>query len=278
MRHPASFNANARRPSFGWQRSLLLFGLLLLTAPGIATAKPHCAATPFKTAIIKSVAADNVIHLESGERVTLANIKLASRIEADFLQKRLTGRTVTLYPTGRLKDRHNRLIRQLYLHPAVPGEGPPLWLQKSLVAKGLAKVFALPNTHACATTLLAEESVARIEQRGQWAKDGEFKIRSAADIKSLNRLPQGSFLLVRGQLKAVGGGSRNTYLNFSDNWKTDFTAMLHTRLLRRKSSRWPKLKSLVGKTLIIRGWLDHWNGPMIRLEVPEMLTVEPDAD
>lgn len=246
-----------------------------LLAPSPAIAKPHCAALPGETATIRSVSADHVITLTSGKRVTFANIKLTSALEADFLHQWLTGRRVTLYPTGRLKDRHNRLIRQIILHPAPPQDTPPLWLQKSLVAKGLARVYALPNTHICAPTLLAEENLARIEQRGQWASGGQFRIFKAGNLAALNRLPQGSFQMVRGKLKAVGGSSRTTYLNFSDNWKTDFTALIHSRLLRRKSSRWPDLKSLVGKSVIIRGWLDHWNGPMIRLTTPEMLSIDP---
>lgn len=261
--------------------ALLAFAFLatsLGTSPVTLAAKPDCAALPGESATIKSITPDNSLLLMNGDHITLANIKLAETLEAHFLKQWLTGRTVTLYPTGRLKDRHNRLIRQVLLQPRQGEQGAPLWLQKELVATGRARVYALPNTYACARVLLAEENIARLEQRGQWAKEGGFKIYQASDIATLNRLPQGSFIAVQGKLKAVGGSSRNTYLNFSDNWNTDFTALVHSRLLRRKSSRWPDLKSLVGKTVIVRGWLDHWRGPMIRLATPEMLTVAPETN
>ncbi|GJM03341.1 MAG: hypothetical protein DHS20C08_18420 [Rhodomicrobium sp.] len=214
-----------------------------------------------------------VAQLKDQRKLLFANIKLAKMSDKEILNHQLKNKNLELHASGRLQDRHKRLLRQVVIKSNEASENDN-WLQHSLVAKGSALVYALPTSYLCAPILLAAERKARLKKRGQWAEGGSFIIHEASDLQTLNSLKQGSFHLVRGQLKAVAIKSRLTYLNFSDNWRKDFTAIIESRLLRRKDSRWPKLKQLVGKNLIMRGWIDHWNGPMIRLETPEMLMLD----
>lgn len=214
-----------------------------------------------------------VAQLKDQRKLLFANIKLAKSSDKEILNHQLKNKSLDLHASGRLQDRHKRLLRQVVVKSNDASEKDN-WLQHSLAAKGRALVYALPTSYLCAPILLAAERKARLEKRGQWAEGGAFIIHEASDIETLNSLKQGSFHLVRGQLNAVAIKSRLTYLNFSENWRKDFTAIIESRLLRRKDSRWPNLKQLVGKNLIIRGWIDHWNGPMIRVETPEMLTLD----
>lgn len=250
--------------------------------PAKHAAKAHllsCAGSERQPVSISKIDKNHIATLANGQQLLFANIKITDALEGKYLDDLFANSTVTLAPSGRLTDRHNRLIRQVILKPKRQPEGEavaPLWLQQHLVREGRARVYALPSNYLCVKELLESEHQARLAGKGEWRQGGAFQIHPASAVKLLNRLPQGSFQIVRGRLKAVSINSRSTYLNFSDDWKSDFTAMLDSRLLKRKDSRWPHLKSLISKTVLIRGWLDHWNGPMIRLETPEMLTVEAE--
>lgn len=238
-----------------------------------------CAGSERQQASISKFTKTHIAALKNGQQLLFANIKIADALEVKYLDDLFTNSEVMLAPSGRLKDRHNRLIRQVILKPNRQPEAedaPHRWLQQHLVGEGLARVYALPSNYLCVKELLASEREARASSKGEWRQGGAFQIHPASAVRRLNRLPQGSFQIVSGSLKAVTIKTRTTYLNFSDDWKTDFTALIETRLLKRKDSRWPNLKALIGKKLLIRGWLEHWNGPMIRLETPEMLTIEAE--
>jgi hypothetical protein len=272
--------------------ALIFNGILVanLSASAHATepgTKARCFSVDKEIAVIKNLPSHNfpktftppdlIADLTDNRQLLFANIKIAMTIKASELNYRFKGLEVTLHPSGRLKDHRNRLLRQVIgkSRDHVTGQsGKPVWLQKWLVEKGEALVYAQPSNYKCAVDLLATEKAARKQQRGQWQQGGDFKIYTATEIEKLNHLPQGSFQLVRGKLHSVTIRSKTTYLNFSENWRKDFTVLIDTRLLRRKDSRWPNLKSLEGKTLLVRGWLDHWNGPMIRLHTAEMMSIE----
>lgn len=248
--------------------AFVLFGSIPIAHA--ADQKPPCAKLPEDHGIIKQISTLNIITLEDGRKLTLANIKLSKENnQANANIKKLIGQRIMFYPSGRIKDRHNRLIVQVVTKRMQDQS----WLQLNLVANGQAQVYALPNNRLCVKELLVAEKIARDAKRGEWADTGQFHIRKTGEVNILNKLPQGSFQIVSGTLFGVGGTAKNTYLNFSNDWSKDFTAVIKTSLLRRKSTTWPKLKTLIGKPIRIRGWLDHWNGPMIRLDSPEMLEV-----
>ena len=63
------------------------------------------------------------------------------------------------------------------------------------------------------------------------------------------------------------------YLNFGNDWKTDFTVTLGpmARRLFKKAGIEPL--SLEGKRIRARGWLKKRNGPMIEASHPEQIEV-----
>ena len=165
------------------------------------------------------------------------------------------------------------------------------------IAKGAALVFANDDNKACYDILLAKETQARQVNAGLWARKlgvkdkkedenekgetNQIKLERnqksttfffmADDLAHLNRHPQGEFVITRGKVVGIGHSGLNSFINFSRNWKEDFTILIEKRHFRQKSKTWPELETLTGKTIEVRGWLDHWNGPMIRLDIPEML-------
>ena len=230
---------------------------------------PTCIFLPSQNGVVKQISKENNVILTNGQRLTLANIKLARGINKQELNHSFKGKKITYFSSGQKTDRHNRFISHIF----TSRNGQQKWLQADLIRRGLETVYATAHNKRCFTTLLDMEQKARKAKLGEWKNDKSLRLYEAADVQTLNQHPQGNFVIVKGQIHSIGRSSNNTFINFDKNWRTDFTIVVASRLLKRKTLSWPHLKGLVGKQVIARGWLDHWNGPMIRMEIPEMLQV-----
>ena len=154
--------------------------------------------------------------------------------------------------------------------------GKRLWLQEELVAQGLARVYSFPDNRACFTELLARETEARDQGLGVWGS-WAYRVREAKDVERLGRLKH-SYQLVEGVVVAVGGTGGRTYLNFTEDWRTDFTIVVERKNVAAFKKAGLDLQALAGKRVRVRGWLGWRNGPMVEASHPEqieMLAVEP---
>src|SRR3972149_1966862 len=69
------------------------------------------------------------------------------------LESLVSGKEVEFRFGGGRPDRHGPLLAQVF----VVSGGTRLWLQEELVAKGLARVYSLPDSRACIAELMAQE-------------------------------------------------------------------------------------------------------------------------
>jgi endonuclease YncB( thermonuclease family) len=169
------------------------------------------------------------------------------------------GAEVELRFGGTRADRHGRSLAQVY---AVKGE-KRVWLQAELVGRGLARVYSFPDNHACLGTLLAREAEARAKRLGVWSVSA-YRIVEAENVERLSRLTR-SYQLVEGVVAAVGEGRTNLYLNFAEDWRSDFTVALTRKDAETFKAEGLDLTNLAGKRLRVRGWLTWRNGPMIEV-------------
>lgn len=248
---------------------ILLIWCLYSTVSIAAEKLPNCLHLPEHTGIVKDISKQNTIRLDDGTELVIANIYEKKKDSHQFIKKILKNKKVFFYSSGRLKDRYNRLIVQVFYKE----EEKSKWLQETLIEKGYGVVMALPTNWQCSPELLASERLTRNAAQENKLLNSNFQIVSIENTKSLNQKQQGSFQIVKGRILSISRTAQNTYINFSKNWRKDFTAVISNHLLRQKKGRWPKLKRLKGKTIILRGWLDHYNGPLIRLETPEMIEI-----
>ena len=100
---------------------------------------------------------------------------------------------------------------------------------------GLARVYSFPDNRACVDALLIDETEARAAKRGIW-NSWAYRVLDAADTEKLSRLSL-SYQLVEGVVAETGEADGRVYLNFSKDWRTDFTiavepsALVHGRRL-----------------------------------------------
>ena len=116
--------------------------------------------------------------------------------------------------------------------------------------------------------LLALEAEARGARRGLWALPEFRVITSNEAIRHLD-----SFQLVQGRVRNVDRKAGRTFVNFGEDWRSDFTVEIAARLRRHLAAVGLDPADYQGKMVRVRGWIKSRNGPLIELVQPEQIEV-----
>jgi hypothetical protein len=138
-------------------------------------------------------------------------------------------------------------------------------LQASVVAAGQARVrpAVVP---ALTRRLLPLEEQARAARKGGWG-DGRFRVHPAAPPP-----PVAGFAIVRGTVVSSGETRRFHYLNFAEDYWTDFSVRIRPRDVRVADWAFDP-EALVGRRVEVRGFVFESGGPMIEIDGPLQLRV-----
>lgn len=188
------------------------------------------------------------------------------------LEERLMGQEVALRFGARKRDRYGRLLAHVFMKE---GDGS-VSVQEALVRDGLAMAYSFADNRACARELQAAERAAREADAGFW-EQGIFRVREAADVESLDGLAY-SFQIVQGRVQDVAESRGRIYLNFGEDWRTDFTATIAASDRASFNGSEIKLPDLDGRVIRVRGWLKRRNGPMIDVTHPEQIELAGVGD
>ncbi len=183
---------------------------------------------------------------------------LAPDLAAGDLEALLTGvdRLVLRGPSGRDRTGHRRA-------EVFTADGRSL--QADLVAAGEARVRPAADP-ALTRRLLAREVEARADGRGGWG-DGRFRVHAAVPPP-----PVAGFAIVRGTVASTGETRWFHYLNFAEDYWTDFSVRIRPRDVR--DADWaPDPAGLVGRRVEVRGFVFESGGPMIEIDGPLQLQV-----
>lgn len=180
----------------------------------------------------------------------------------DALSTLTLGKTVSLYFGGREMDRYGRSLAHLFLKDGT-------WVQGEMLSRGMARVYSFSDNRSVVKEMLEIETQARRRSNGIWALNYYDIIPQHKSGKFTN-----SFRIISGQVKDVASVRSNTYLNFGDDYKTDFTIVIPNKVKKMFNESDINLSELTGKNIIVRGWLKYYNGPSINLSHPEQLVIE----
>ena len=151
-----------------------------------------------------------------------------------------------------------------------------IWVGGELIANGLAIVWPTLGTPETMDELLDLEADARKNKKGLWDCKSSYKcieIYRPETIKThLN-----SRAIVEGTVYNTALIKNNILINFEPDWKQDFTIAVSSKLRREFSRMNINLQSLKGKTVLVRGWVRNYNGPMIELDTPDQLQILKNA-
>lgn len=254
-------------------RILALFTLLaslFIAAPAMAAGTADFSSLlPPEQVLVAQVIDPLRLRLADGRVVQLAGIEIpdldplepgenaAAALAA--LKPLLENRQARLYLTrDSRKGRINRMGHTL-AHVQTGGE-TPIWVQGYLLAAGHARLRAPASNPEMNDAMAAIEAAARAENMGIWA-DPAYAVRGPDNAGELI----GRYGIVEGTVRAVGVQNNVIYLNFGADWRTDFTIGLESDARRALMRTGIDPQQLGGRRVRVRGWVENYNGPYIRL-------------
>lgn len=242
---------------------LITISLWLMAAAG-ALAQSAAAHRLDDHGLITFVAAD-------GETMTLrlAGIELprggtpGHALAMQFIDSELEGRPVTLLSGGGERfDRFGNRLGDLDLGGQT--------LAEQLVREGFAIAYSWPDTREAAARLIPLEAEAREAGRGLWGAD-VFRIRTPEPNTLALYLE--TVQIIEGRVISIGDTRERLYLNFGFDYRTDFTVSVNQRDTARFEEAGLDLRTLEGRIIRVRGWIQAINGPSISIDHPERIEV-----
>lgn len=173
------------------------------------------------------------------------------------LEALVRNRSFTEHVGGAGMDRHGRVLAHLVSENGV-------WLQGEMLRLGFARVYTFPDNTALAQVMLALEHEARRNLFGIWSHPF-YAIRSPGETER----DIGTFQIVEGVIRAAADVRGTIYLNFGEDWRSDFTVAIRRQSRQRFEQLSPA--SWQGAEIRVRGWLKSRNGPMIEATHPEQI-------
>lgn len=172
------------------------------------------------------------------------------------------GKEVSLYYGGRKMDRYGRTLAHLFLNDGT-------WVQGEMLKSGMARVYSFADNRSIVSEMLEQEYHARLQNSGIWKLDF-YKIKPQTESGNYTN----SFQVISGRILDVAEVRSNTYLNFGDDYRNDFTIVVPNRVKKMFEKEDINLTNLKDKNIFVRGWLKYYNGPSIDLSHPEQLVIQ----
>jgi len=217
--------------------------------------------------------------LDDGRDVRLAAIEVpplaadsasapGGAVAKDGLAALLAGSEIVLRQAEPIKtDRYGRIVAYAF----VSRDGSERLVQGELLAAGLARVSPRVGSRACAMELLNRESAARRAKLGLWASSYYDSLDADNPAEVLAR--QGRFALVEGKVVSVRESGATIYVNFGRRWSTDFTVTILKRNERSFKAAGLEPKTLAGRRVRVRGFIEERGGPWIEAARPEQIEI-----
>mgnify|MGYP003665796184 FL=1 len=148
-----------------------------------------------------------------------------------------------------------------------------MWLEEALIAEGYGWWSGAPGY-----PLASRQRLIKAEKKAAERKVGLWRQFAVLDA---NHPPKqywnGQFIIAKGVVLDVYKGGSTTYLNFGEDWRTDFTAAISSSAWKKIERGDWKLADLKSKSITVRGLVRFYNGPYMELEFPEQLEIEEAA-
>lgn len=184
--------------------------------------------------------------------------RIAARALAMLIEQAV-GRKIDVAPLQPAADRWGRVLGDVSTQQAG-------WLQGLMLRQGLVRISVCPIGGADRLKMLrGAEAEARLKKRGLW-RIGAYHVRAAAKpVKARG------FVLIQGVPVSHGGGRKARYLNFAEDWRTDFTLRMTKKTERLLARAGLDFDTMLERKLLVRGWLVWRNGPMLDITCPQQI-------
>jgi endonuclease YncB( thermonuclease family) len=234
-------------------RRLILSSALVVTS--VAPSHAACSFPEQGTGRVAEIIDIRTMRMTDGAEVRLAGIEPPPNDAShSTLATLVINRDVVLQGDSDAPDRYGHQTAFVVLDAA----GPPI--QLALLTQGAALASGTIADRACAAELATAEATARRAKTGIWSRDGVIK-NAAIPGDILAQL--GRFVVVEGRVLSVREAGTTTYLNFGRRWTRDFAVSISRRMMTAFAGAGIALKSLEGRRIRVRGWVESRGGPRI---------------
>ncbi len=192
----------------------------------------------------------------------------------DILKDMLVGRHVEIFQTKGSKKGNINRMGHIVAH--IRRADDQVWVQGTILRLGLARVKTEKKASELSGQMYIYEQMAIRESLGLWSKK-DYKIHAPENLE----WAIGSFQIVQGRVKSVSMNENRTFLNFGDDWRTDFTVTIPPSEMKVFYSMETTPQGWNGKLIRVRGWVSALNGPSMEINHPEaiqLLEIETDKD
>lgn len=252
---------------------------LVLTPAAIAQDRQSgCRFDKLAHASVAAIVDGRSLRLADGRDIRLAGIDwpLAAAgssghasASSEALSRLVLGQNVVLEAASETTDRYGRILAFVFVN----GSETPV--QYTLLAQGQARVsargLAEVQNKTCLSALLGEETKARQAGIGLWGEPG-YAVHAAADGQAI-RSQQGRFSVAEGRVVSVRDSGGTIYVNFGRRWSEALTVTILKRNERAFVAAGIEPRTLEGRMVRIRGYVDVRNGPVIEATRPEQIEV-----
>ena len=152
----------------------------------------------------------------------------------------------------------DRWARKIVVASRFTPEGEKISLQNALLSRGAVWVQPKTDERGLIDEFLTLEAQARADRAGLWG-EAAYAPCDAADANGC----VGAFRLIEGVVKKTASPQSRTYLNFGDDYRTDFTATVKNRLARKWRKDGFDILGLENRRVRIRGFVEWINGPSV---------------
>lgn len=265
----------------------ILVSFLILASffvfPAKAQEKPDFSELRLMETVIVSQVIDPLrIQVKDGRIIQLASLDIPdldpyepgelSVAARDMLKERLTGKQVRFYQTKDAKK--GRMNRMSYHLGHLVTSQDNIWIQGALLENGFARIRPSQRNIEMAQPMMTLEDAAQKEKKGLWKQEERYKPLTAdtAD-QGMN-----GWAIVEGTVKKVAMVNNVIYLNFGDNWRTDFTIAIDSKTRRDFVKQNIDVMGLGNQTIRARGWIRDYNGPYMELIHPVWMEIMEQKD
>ena len=172
------------------------------------------------------------------------------------------GQSVTLWHDARRSDRYGQVLAHVTVGDT--------WLQGALVTRGLARAYGRPDSDACAEALVRLERRAREHGLGLWG-NASYGVRAASRGDWERALH--SFQIVSATVRRVSRGSGEVYVTLGHRGGRAYPLEAVVPAKRSDLTGGMAPRSLVGRRVLVRGWIEQRRGPVIVIDSRGQLEV-----
>jgi len=214
---------------------------------------------------VSSVKAPNELKMDDGKKYLLSYIDVSKESLEKFQNKK-----VYLYSESAQDDRYGRAY---VVASYKKSDGSTSSIQEDVISSGKSLIYISKENTKFVKDLEKLEASAKDSKQGLW---NSYNVATPDNVVQYIH----TYQIVEGKILDAHESDKYVFLNFGEDWKTDFTIRIDKKYWQKISNDYyniNKSEDLNGAEVRVRGFIEDTNGPMINLRYKEQMLIVKSA-